>query len=101
MGWTLHNILVEVLLYIVAAIGLAISCLPRGTCCQHYHVFVSTTTAVVAVVAEALALRVHALAGPLGFRWFGVGPGVEAWRLELRCSWRAPPFGLSIVPSGL
>jgi hypothetical protein len=47
--------------------GLTASYLPRGTCCQHYDVFVSTTTVVFssvedATAAEALALRVHALA---------------------------------------
>jgi hypothetical protein len=50
--------------------GLAVSCLPRGTCCRHYPVFVSTiavvlsgaeATMVVAAVADALALRVPAL----------------------------------------
>jgi hypothetical protein len=64
--------LAEVLLYIVVAMGLTVSCLPRGTCCRRYPVFVSTTAAVlssveaivvVAAVAEAFALRVHALAG--------------------------------------
>jgi hypothetical protein len=72
VGQTLHNILAEVLFSIAVAMGLTVSCLPRGTCCQHYDVFVSTTTmvfsgaeavAVVVVAAEALALRVHALAG--------------------------------------
>jgi hypothetical protein len=33
--------------------------------------------------------------GPLGFRWFSVGVGVEAWYLERKCWMRAPPFGLS------
>jgi hypothetical protein len=66
--------LAEVLLYIVVAMGLTVSCLPRGTCCRRYPVFVSTIAAVlssvepivvvvVAAVAEAFALRVHALAG--------------------------------------
>jgi hypothetical protein len=60
----------------VVATGLVVSCLPRGTCCRCYSAFVSTTVvvfpgaeadAVVAGVADALALRAHALAseGPL------------------------------------
>jgi hypothetical protein len=62
---------VEVLLHILAIMGLTVSCLPRGTCCRHYPLFVSTTVVVlsgvevaevVAAIAEALALRVHALA---------------------------------------
>jgi hypothetical protein len=76
VGQTLHSILAEALLYTLVAMGLAIRCLPRGTCCQHYPVFVSTATmvfpsveahAIVATAAEALALRVHALSveGPL------------------------------------
>jgi hypothetical protein len=72
MGRTLHNTLMEVLLCIVAVVGLTVSCLSRGTCCEHYHAFVSTiamvlsgaeAAVIVDVVAEALALRVHALAG--------------------------------------
>jgi hypothetical protein len=72
VGRILHNILAEVLIYIVTGMGLAVSCLPRGTCCRHYHVFVSTTATVlssaeaavvVAAVANALELRVPALAG--------------------------------------
>jgi hypothetical protein len=64
--------LAKVLLYIVVAMGLTVSCLPRGTCCRRYPVFVSTTAAVlssvepivvVVAVAEAFVLRVHALAG--------------------------------------
>jgi hypothetical protein len=67
VGRTLHNILLEVLLCIAVAMGLTISCLPMGTCCQHYAMFVSITVVVfsgaeVAVAVEALALRVHALA---------------------------------------
>jgi hypothetical protein len=73
---TLHNILVGVLLCIVVATGLAVSCLSRGTCCRRYLVFASTAIvvfpgveadAVVAVVVEALALWALALAddGPL------------------------------------
>jgi hypothetical protein len=67
VGRILHNILAEVLIYIVTAMGLAVTCLPRGTCCRHYHVFVSTTATVlssaeaavvVAAVANALELRV-------------------------------------------
>jgi hypothetical protein len=76
MGWTLHNILVGVLLYTIVATGLAVSCLLRGTCCRCYLAFASTAVvvfpgveadAVVAVAAEALALRALALAreGPL------------------------------------
>jgi hypothetical protein len=51
---------------------LTVSYLPRGICSWHYPVFVSTVAAVlsgveavviVAVVAEALAVRVHAPAG--------------------------------------
>jgi hypothetical protein len=34
MGWTVHNILAEVLLYIVTAMGLAVNYLPRGICCR-------------------------------------------------------------------
>jgi hypothetical protein len=56
--------------------GLAVSYLPRGTCCQSYSVFVSTAVvvfpsaeadAVVVAAAEDLALRALALAdeGPL------------------------------------
>jgi hypothetical protein len=41
------------------------------------------------------------VAGPLGFRWFGVGVRVDAWCLQQRCSGRAPPFGLSVVLLGL
>jgi hypothetical protein len=72
VGQTLHNTLAEVLLCIAAAMRLTVSYLPRGTCNRHYPVFVSTVAAVlssaeavviVAVVAEALALRVHAPAG--------------------------------------
>jgi hypothetical protein len=51
---------------------LTVGCLLRGTCYRHYHVLVSTTVMVftsveaaevVATTAEALALRVLALAG--------------------------------------
>jgi hypothetical protein len=72
MGQTLHSILAEVLLYIVMAMGLTVWCLPRGTCCQHYAVFVSTTdvalsgaeaTVVVAAAADALTLSALALVG--------------------------------------
>jgi hypothetical protein len=72
MGQTLHNILADILLYIVAAMGLAVSCQPRGTCYRCCLVFVSTTVVALsgaevvvvdAAAAEALALRVHALAG--------------------------------------
>jgi hypothetical protein len=71
VGWTLHNILAAVLLYTVVATGLAVSCLPRGSCCRCYLAFASTAVvvfpgaeadAVVAVAAEALAL---ASEGPL------------------------------------
>jgi hypothetical protein len=76
VGRTLHSILSEVLLCTVAAMGLVVSYLPRGTCCQSYSVFVSTTVvvfpgaeadAVVVAAAEDLALRALALAdeGPL------------------------------------
>jgi hypothetical protein len=76
MGQTLHSILVEVLLCTVVAMGLVVTCLPRGTCCRCYSAFVSTADVVfpsaeadvVAVAAaEALALRALALAdeGPL------------------------------------
>jgi hypothetical protein len=76
MGWTLHNILVGVLLYTIVATGLVVSCLLRGTCCRCYLAFASTAVvvfpgveadAVVAVAAEALALQALALAreGPL------------------------------------
>jgi hypothetical protein len=69
---SLNNTLAKVLLYIVAAMRLIVSCLPRGTCCRHYPMFVSTIAAlllgeevvvIVAAVVEALALRVHAFAG--------------------------------------
>jgi hypothetical protein len=72
VGRILHNIWAGVLLYIVAAMRLGVSCLPWGTCCRHYPMFVSTTAMVlsgaeaamvVAAVAEALALRVPALTG--------------------------------------
>jgi hypothetical protein len=71
VGRTLHNTLAEVLLCIMVDMGLTVSCLPRGTCCQHCPVFVSTiamvlsgveAAVVVATVADALALRVQALA---------------------------------------
>jgi hypothetical protein len=76
MGQTLHGILAEVLLYTLVAMGLAVSCLPRATCCRRYHVFVSTAAmifcgakadTVVAAAMGALALRICALAdeGPL------------------------------------
>jgi hypothetical protein len=76
VGRTLHSILTGVLLYTVVATGLAVSCLPRGTCCRCYLAFVSTVAvvfpsakadAVVAVTPEALALRALDLAseGPL------------------------------------
>jgi hypothetical protein len=61
--------LAEVLLYIVVAVGLAVSYLPWVTCYRHYLVFLSTTVVVISgpevvvAVAEALALRVPALAG--------------------------------------
>jgi hypothetical protein len=63
---------VEVPLYIGAAMGLAVSCQPGGTCYRCCLVFASTTavarssaeSVVVDVgVLEALALGVHALAG--------------------------------------
>jgi hypothetical protein len=72
VGRTLHNILAEVLLCIMAAMGLTVSCLPRGTCCRCYPMFVSTTAVVlsgaeaamvVATIVEAFSLTVHALAG--------------------------------------
>jgi hypothetical protein len=71
VGQTLHNTCAVVPLCIGAAMGLAIICQLMGTCYQCYSVFVSTVVAcsdgeVVAVdiaVAEALALRVHAVAG--------------------------------------
>jgi hypothetical protein len=72
VGRTLHNILAEVLLCTAVAMGLALSYLPRGTCCRHYLVFVYIAAvvfsgvkadAVVAAAAEAFALRAHALAG--------------------------------------
>jgi hypothetical protein len=76
MGRTLHSILVGVLLCTLVATGLAVSCLPRGTCCRCYLAFVSTAAmafpgagayVVVAVATEALALGALALAdkGPL------------------------------------
>jgi hypothetical protein len=75
VGQTLHSILAEVLLCAVVATGLTISCLPRGTCCRCYSVFVSTAVvvfpsveadAVVASTVEATALIVltHADEGP-------------------------------------
>jgi hypothetical protein len=78
VGRTLHNILVEVLLCIVEAMGLAVSCQPRGTCYRCCLVFVSTIAASLsgakaivadAAVAEVLALGVHALASE-GFLLF-------------------------------
>jgi hypothetical protein len=72
MGQTLQNVSAEALLYTVVAMRLVVSCLPRGTCCRHCPVFVSTAAAVfpgaeadavVAAAAEALALRAHALVG--------------------------------------
>jgi hypothetical protein len=63
---------VEVLLCIMAAMGLIVSCLPRDTYYRCCHVFVSTTVValsgveaivVVASVVEVLALRIQALAG--------------------------------------
>jgi hypothetical protein len=48
---------------------LTIGCLPKGTCCRHYHALVSTTTMVLAgvetteVVVATLASRVPTLAG--------------------------------------
>jgi hypothetical protein len=68
---TLRSILAGVLLCIVVATRLAISCFRMGTCCRWYLAFVSTTAmvfpsaeadAVVAIVAKALALRALALA---------------------------------------
>jgi hypothetical protein len=67
----LHYILADVLLYIVVAMGLTVSCLPRGTCCRCCPAFVSTTAAVlsdaevvvvVVAIADVLALRLNALA---------------------------------------
>jgi hypothetical protein len=46
VGQTLHSILVEVLLCTVVAMGLAISCLPMGTCCRCCPMFVSTAAMV-------------------------------------------------------
>jgi hypothetical protein len=72
MGRTLYRILVEVLLCTVVAMGLVVSCLPRGTCCRCYPVFVSIVAVVfpgaevdvvVATAVEALALMVCTLAG--------------------------------------
>jgi hypothetical protein len=72
MGQILHNTWVGVLLYTAVAMVLTVGCLPRGTCYRHCPVLASTTTValigveaneVVAPTAEALALRVLALAG--------------------------------------
>jgi hypothetical protein len=72
VGQTLRSILAGGLLYTVVAMGLALSCLPRGTCCRRYLAFVSTAAMVflgaevdafVFVATEALALRALALAG--------------------------------------
>jgi hypothetical protein len=71
VGLTLHNILTEVPLYIGAAMGLAVSCQPGGTCYRCCPVLASTTAVarsgvkaivVDVAVAKALALRIHALA---------------------------------------
>jgi hypothetical protein len=67
-GQTLHNILVEVLLYIGSAMALAVGCQPEGTCCQCCFVltgrlyFVDVAMAS-AAGAEAPALRARAPAG--------------------------------------
>jgi hypothetical protein len=70
MGQTLRSILVGVLLCIVVATGIVVSCLLRGTYCQWYLAFVSTAVVVflgveadtiVAVAVRALALRALSL----------------------------------------
>jgi hypothetical protein len=72
VGQILHNTWVGVLLCTAVAMVLTVGCLPRGTCYRHCPVLTSTTTValvgveaneVVAPTAEALALRVLALAG--------------------------------------